>query len=195
MSGTRTIISKGRIIRAADANLATPTQGLLDLLKNEASMSQRALDEGVIAASDKPHVDDHWFGGDWWGMPNKQEIMKEAYIKALEFSIKRGGIPVVSYWVSLPSCPVAGGGAPTPAPYFECMVAVTDNQVDLFIVTPWHKNSGFPPASQAATDLLWIIAPTARVQQLFDEFPPSYPRPPIEDTNHNGIKSWQIPGY
>jgi hypothetical protein len=195
MSGTRSIISKGRIVRAADANLETPTQDLLNKLVAESSMSKRALEEGVIKVGDKPHVDNHWVGTVWWSQPNKQEIMKEAYIKALQLSIQKGGVPVVSYWVSIPDAPGTDGGPPTPSPYFECMVAATDAQISLFIVTPWHKNSSFPPAANAQTEDLWIIAPTERVTKLRDEFPVNYPRPPVEDTNHPGIKSWQIVGY
>lgn len=60
----------------------------------------------------------------WWPtIPNKETIIREGFIKAVELAILASGIPVVSYWVV---------GVST----FEVMVAKSEVQVTVFLLTP-----------------------------------------------------------
>jgi len=90
MPGINSVVGKGKIAAAADQHLQVPTQAALDGLKTNARLSDRGLDPnvGVIEPGDKQHTDDDWFGPNWWSQfPDKEKIVREAYIKAIELSL------------------------------------------------------------------------------------------------------------
>lgn len=185
MPGAKTTVGKGRIVNDADSILGAPTEELLDGLKNAVRLSDRALAVGVISPGDKPHVDTDWFGASWWpDYPAKEEIVKDAYIKAMELSLANAEPkPVVSYWLY-------------GLERFEAMVAESDHQVTLFIITPSHPPVTLPPPTEALLEKLWIIAKEDRIAEIRDSYPPGYNMDQlIEPGFPTGIKRLRVKGY
>lgn len=184
MPGSKMQIVKGKILTRADNDLNAPTQAHLDGLKAAASLSQHGVNRGVLLAGDKAHVDEEWLGNDWWPtIPDKEAIIREGYIKALELALDGAVRPVVSYWVV---------GVPT----FEVMVAQSAQQITVFLMTPTHPPATLPPPEQAIVDGLFVVASTARVEEIRDSFPAGYEMNSlIKDSFTAGIKRLQSKGY
>src|SRR5262245_52333746 len=88
------LVSKGRIMTNADSNLRHPTVALYEGLRAAPRMSDRAAtpEMGVLEQSDKPHVDEEFFGKKWWPeIAHKEDIVREGYLKARQHSIRHVG--------------------------------------------------------------------------------------------------------
>ena len=120
----------------------------------------------MLRNSQRPHIDDEVLGsGDeayWAYHQNKAEIIRGAYIQALEMAL---GIdrpnppnppkPIVSYWIQ---------GLDT----FEMIVSETPREVQVFMCTPPDKAAAVPPAPADVDESLWIVAGEPRVDAVRD---------------------------
>src|SRR5215472_17602964 len=138
MAEAVTIVAKGRIVAAADRHLRVPTQAVLEGLKTDMRLSDRGRDPdvAVLTSDDKPHTDNDWFGSTWWDKhQDKETIVKQAYIKAVELSLAhKTPKPIVTYWISGPDT-------------FEASIGESDQQITVFLVTPPHPPAKLPPPS------------------------------------------------
>jgi len=77
---------------------------------------------------------------------------------------------------------------------FEAMVAESNQQLTVFLLTPEHPPWTLPPATDAFLEKLWVIATSARIDTLKQTYPPTYPIV-VEDTNAPSIKCLRVLGY
>jgi hypothetical protein len=183
------VVKKGKIFRAADDNLAQPTQDLFNQLNAASSLSDNGIATQVIKETDREHVEKEAFGTDpdsWWStIPQKQEIVKQGYLEAMKISLAQAEpLPIVTYWISGPQ-------------HFEMVIAKSKYQVTLFFVTPPHTSKGVPrdPASAVVEDL-WVIAEKARIDEIKASFPPGYNLDQLDTAvGTTGLRRLQLKGY
>ncbi|HZR83416.1 MAG TPA: hypothetical protein VFD92_20140 [Candidatus Binatia bacterium] len=181
------LITKGRIITNADLNLRHPTHALYEGLRAIPRMSDRAAlpEFGVLRESDKPHVDDEFFGKKWWPeIQHKEDIVREGYLKAMKLSLAHAiQKPIVSYWI-------------TGLPKFEVMVAESDHQITVFLLTPLPPEPQLPPAEKTYDENLWLIAAEERIAELRDAHPAAYEMAKLEEpTTTVGIRCLRAKGF
>ena len=181
------LITKGRIITNSDLNLRHPTHALYEGLRAAPRMSDRAAlaEFQVIRESDKDHVDNDFFGKRWFpDVPDKEDIVREGYLKAIKLSLAHAiQKPVVSYWI-------------TGLPKFEVMVAESEHQITVFLLTPQPPIGKLPPAEKTYDESLWLIAPTERIAEIRDAHPAEYQMAKLQEpTTTPGIGCLQAKGY
>ena len=179
------LITKGRILTNADKNLRHPTHGLYEGLRSALKMSDNAKVTDVIVESDRSHVEDEFFGKKWWPeIPHKEDIVREGYLKAMKLSLAHvTQKSVVTYWI-------AG------VPKFEVMVAESDHQITLFLLTPKPPEGQLPAAEHSYPENLWVVATEDRIAEIRDSYPAEYGMGALEEsTTTRGIKCLQAKGY
>jgi len=182
-----TIVAKGRILAGVDRHLRVPTQAALEGLKLDMPLTDRGRDPdvGVLTTDDKTHADNDWFGGNWWkDFQDKETIVKQAYIKALELSLAhKTPKPIVTYWIS---------GLNT----FEAAIGESDQQITVFLVTPPHPPAKLPPPSASFVEQLWVIGRQERIAEICEGYPKSYSiQHHVTDTHAPNIKCVRVVGY
>lgn len=183
------VIKKGKIFRAADANLSKPTGAIRDALDVAAKLSDNGIKTNVMKESDRDHVENEAFGAGpdaWWNtIANKEKIVKQGYLEAMRISLSEAvPLPIVTYWVSGPS-------------HFEMVIAKSKYQVTLFFVTPPHTSKGVPndPANAVVEDL-WVVAEKARIDEIKASFPPGYDLDALDlPAGNSGLRCLQLKGY
>jgi hypothetical protein len=189
-SGALTPVSKGRLIQAIDARLKSPRREYLDELeKGSAELVEIGLDTRIV---NTPKVEEHVrteiFGSWWPDVALKPEIIRSAYIQAMRVALAPldrrppdPPKPIVTYWVK---------GMKN----FELMVAESEQQVTVFLLTPDHPAHLPPPAPADVQENLWVIAPDARIAELRATFPKDYNLEPPE-TLGRGVQAQRVRGY
>ena len=126
----------------------------------EAALLHRANQEGFVPTADVlAHVLEvlqMW----WPGVANKAEIIAAGYAFALNAAA--GKKPIESFWIPNHTD-------------FEIVVAESDQQVTLFLMTPQPMAATSVPAGAGMQENLWLIATDTRVAAIKAMFPPGDP--------------------
>lgn len=183
MSGN-TRIMKGWILRRADEDLVVPSEEILDnLLNNQLWEAARARD--VVEESDESHVKNDWFGSNWWpNVPLKQEVLRSAYVKAVQLALSGVPRPVVSLWIC--------GAEDT----FEAAVMDSPSQITVVLITPPHPKAQLPPEAATFPDSVYAVAPAASIEAVRNGYEGKYSLPDAEEPiSSSGVKVQRLIGY
>lgn len=159
-------LSKGNIFRRIDKYMSNPRQHFIDDLKNASEIASLGESRGILEGADQmAHASREALGdeGDpvaWFPKePHKTEIIIQGYVKATELALQSDPAkPVVTYWVN-------------GLRHFEIMVAESEKQVTVFLLTPE------PPPAKLNTrphvdDDLWLISSDERLAAIQEDYIP-----------------------
>jgi len=150
---------------------------LLAKLRNTShSFTEALFDTGILTAGYKPHIemqkhlDKHWFndGPDayWPHRPFKEEVIRYGSIKCIELA-QTHKLPVNVLWIC------AGH-------HFQCAVTKSNAEITLLVLTPHLPNAITQLASTEPEDI-WVIGPTADIDEIIREAVNYEGRPTSED--------------
>ncbi len=181
-------LSKGSIFRKLDKYMSNPQQNFVDELRIPANFNLDKLGEsrGLLEGqAQRDHTSKEWFGSEdqaaaWWPKnAQKQDIIRQGYIKATELAVaSEPSKPVVTYWVN---------GLEN----FEVMVAESDAQVTVFLMTPAPPEMAKSNTLPHVDERLWLISTDERLAAIQEDYI-AEERPKAVETDSDGVFCMQM---
>jgi len=189
MAGARTAIAKGRIFQLVDSRLNSLKEEYLTQLEKGVPLTDIGTSSGIVYSdSVAQHVKQDVFGAWWPNVPLKEELIRSAYMHAMRIALAPlkhqppdPPKPIVTYWV-------------VGLKDFELMVAESEKQVTVFLITPKHPEVPLPPPPADVTENLWLVAPAARVEEVKALFPQEWKLEAPQDLV-TGVRALRLKGY
>lgn len=181
---------RGEVLSRIDNDLRYPTQEKLDELKAN-TLLQLALKH--LSPEEMQHAQDHGLGNVWWPQyPNKEAILRNAYIAAVELSLATGGNkPILTFWVRGLN-------------RFEAVVVETATQIIVHWLTPDPPNANPPDPNDPNVhprmdEGVWAVAEAARIDAYVEPFTElnyqGAADPERFKNNVPGVKAWHVVHY
>lgn len=181
-------LSKGSIFRKLDKYMSNPQQNFVDELRIPSNFNLDKLGEsrGLLEGQGQlDHTSKEWFGQEneaaaWWPKnAQKQDIIRQGYIKATELAVAaEPSKPVVTYWVN---------GLDN----FEVMVAESDAQVTVFLMTPAPPEMAKHNTLPHVDEKLWMISSNERLAAIQEDYVADE-RPKAVATDSDGVSCMQM---
>ncbi len=137
---------------------------ILANLRDKSRPLTSTLFDGVLTQGYQPHddmrehLDKHWYSdgpdGYWPHRPEKAEVVRHGYIKAVELA-QAHKLPICVLWIC------AGH-------HFQCAVTKSDAQITLLILTP-HTPNAVPNLASTEPEDIWVIGPTIDIEEIVRE--------------------------
>ncbi|MEX0683261.1 MAG: hypothetical protein WD904_08020 [Dehalococcoidia bacterium] len=143
-------IAKGRILEAIDVlsrDSAKLERLLRDLNAAPNDLGQVALDNGIVNAQERTHLETDWFTN-WWPGVDVQAILARGFTEAIEIALKKPGLPMDCYWICHEVMNTIR---------LHVDVCWSPYQVTVLINTPMPGRVSIPAAPLAETDPIKII--------------------------------------
>jgi len=155
--------SKSAGILRLDRRLARSSLQDAQLLRDHPDVFDVMKDQLILAAQDEGHMSGDIFGTNWWPdtPANKADILRAAYIKAIELANEPGPQgdpkPIITYHIKGLEKDV-----------FEVTVAATDREVHVLWLTPRAPApAGTPPLQEQD---LWLVGSKGRVTAAHNRY-------------------------
>jgi hypothetical protein len=205
MAETTTVIRKGRLIKALDDYLTSPTeQHLADIAKKP--LFAIGLDAEIVEEFERHHCETEFLGEDprqsWWpDICCKSDKIRCVYHEAIRMALDPERFvdgkprPVVTTWIHTRHA----------QPGFETYLAENPRQVDVFWLTSGAAHSGgmrdeAPANAPTVMQELWLVGTAAEIDREWAKYEklvasaPGYAKPHASELDP-GIKILNLPGY
>lgn len=200
-TGGDALITKGRFFNAVDAHLRSPNANHLRDLRSTSTLFQIGLDTRIALVSDGTHIQRNILGNSesdpecWWPeLPDKEEILRSAYIHAVELSLAHAAathgppLPIESLWI---------WGTEW---IFEVIVSKSQSQITLVLITPKPPvPRAHPPVEHTFMEDVWVVSSEARLDQIIADHEPSHQKrltkESIPGSSAAYIKKLRLLGY